>query len=163
MRFSWLGFDEIGARTWYRILALRQQVFILEQECFYLDCDGWDQPAEHLLAHDACGELAGYMRLLPPGVAYSECSFGRLVTPEARRGERIGALLMHLCLLRARRLYGDFGMRISAQLYLRDTYARRGFTPTGDPYMDAGILHIQMTHPLKSPALHERPAKGDPS
>ena len=60
------------------ILQLRMQVFILEQESIYLDLDGKDRQARHMLGTVA-GGLCAYQRCLPPGASYPESSLGRIV------------------------------------------------------------------------------------
>ena len=85
-------------RTWqalsrdelYALLALRQEVFVVEQRCAYLDADGHDPEAAHLWATAAGGaDLIAYCRIFPAGVKYPEASIGRVVSAGAAR--RTGA------------------------------------------------------------------------
>src|SRR4051794_31427692 len=64
----------------YDALTLRLLVFVVEQACIYLDCDGRDRRSTHLLGRRATGELVAYARLLPPGVSFTEMSIGRVAT-----------------------------------------------------------------------------------
>ena len=47
--WSWHRFDELSVAELYQILRLRAAIFVVEQECAYLDPDGMDAPARHCL------------------------------------------------------------------------------------------------------------------
>lgn len=138
--FTDLSLDEL-----YKIMQLRQEVFILEQACVYQDLDGKDQLSSHLMAwHGAV--LVAYTRLVPYGLSYPDAmSVGRVVTAAGFRGQGLGAELMRRSI---NGLYGQYGhktIKISAQQHLGAFYGRLGFVQTSRPYMDAGIPHIEMT------------------
>ena len=146
---SWrcVPFAELTLDELYAALALRQRVFVVEQDCPYLDADGLDAPAWHLLGHDADGTLVAYARLLPGGTRYAVPSVGRVVTaPEVRR-TGLGRALMREALDEAARLWGAGEVRLAAQRYLERFYGELGFRPTGDPYLEDGIPHIDMVRP----------------
>lgn len=125
-------------------MVLRQVVFVLEQNCVYLDCDGVDRKAHHLLGRDGDKKLVAYARLMAPGVTYNEACIGRVVThPDARR-KGIGRGLMTEAIARAHGLFGEGPIRIGAQRYLEPFYSSFGFETAGDPYIEDGIPHIQM-------------------
>lgn len=127
----------------YRILALRQRVFVVEQACPYLDADGWDDRAHHLW-QDEGGTLVAYLRVFAPGVKYAEASLGRIVTaPEARRTGR-GRALVAEGLARIAAAHGAVPVRIGAQRYLERFYGELGFVRVSDDYLEDGIPHLEM-------------------
>jgi ElaA protein len=140
--FADLRVDEL-----YELLTLRQLVFCVEQSCVYLDCDGKDPAALHLLGRDAAGRLVAYARLLPPGVSFVEPAIGRVVShPDARR-TGLGRELMREAIARTRAAFGPQAIRIGAQVYLRRFYEELGFDATGPTYDEDGIPHIEMQLP----------------
>ncbi len=138
--WSALTVDEL-----YRILALRQRVFIVEQSCPYLDADGWDDRASHLWCDDAAGRTCeAYLRVFGPGVKYEEASLGRIVTaPEVRR-VGLGRPLVREGLARIASAHGAVPVRIGAQKYLEGFYAGLGFVRASDDYLEDGIPHLEM-------------------
>ncbi len=148
--YNWYLFNQLTRDDMYELLQLRQQVFVVEQKCPYLDADGLDQYAWHLLARDTNGEtsnLAGYLRVIFPGKKYTEPAIGRLLTAESVRGKGIGWKLMQEALRHLAIEYDDKHIRISAQLYLKKFYEELGFTTTTDAYDEDGIPHIGMIRP----------------
>ena len=144
LRWLWLRFDELTREQLYQVLGLRERVFILEQECLYLDIDGRDVHAHHLLGLDAAGALVAYLRLVAPGHRYPEPSIGRVVTDPAARRHGYGHALMREAIRRAEELYPGLPIRMSAQRYLERFYAAHGFVPAGEPYDEDGIEHREM-------------------
>lgn len=138
--FGALSLDEL-----YKILRLRQEVFILEQGCVYSDLDNKDQKSFHLMGWH--GEvLAAYTRLIPFGISYPDAvSIGRVVVAGDFRGKGRGEALMQRSIAEAEALFGRHRIKIGAQQHLKAFYNRLGFEQTSEPYMDAGILHIEMT------------------
>lgn len=146
---TWYSFEELNIHQLYGLLRARQEVFMMEQDVHYLDCDNKDQVCEHLIAYDSDDKLLGYSRLLPPGLAYEECSFGRILTTKEARGAGIGRLILKELLREQEKRYGDIGVRISAQLYLMETYTRYGFISVGEQYLEDTLPHIEMYIPPK--------------
>jgi ElaA protein len=145
--WQWAAFDALGNGDLYDLLAARQQVFVLEQRCFYADIDGVDRVAHHLLGwqvRDGKRHLVAYLRCVPPGVKYAEASLGRVLTSKAARGTGIGKQLLEEGVCRAEALHPGSGIRISAQLYLQRFYEGFGFRATSDVYDEDGIPHIEM-------------------
>ena len=62
-QYAWRGFDQLSTTELYLLLRLRCEVFVVEQRCAYLDIDGRDQEADHLLAWGANDRLSGYLRV----------------------------------------------------------------------------------------------------
>jgi len=145
MQLQWLlkKFDELTPLELYNVLRIRSEVFVVEQNCVFLDMDNKDQQCFHLMgSHD--NELVAYVRLLPPGLAYDEVSIGRVVSSPLYRGSGAGKLLMRKAISTAIELFGQQPIRIGAQLYLKNFYSSLGFEPQGDIYMEDGIQHIIM-------------------
>ena len=144
MRWNAVPFTELSVDRLYDLLALRQRVFVVEQSCPYLDCDGKDRPAIHLLGDDDEGRLVAYARLLPPGVSFAEPAIGRVVTaPEVRR-TGAGRELMREAIARTRAAFGQGPIRIGAQRYLERFYEELGFRIASEPYDEDGIPHVEM-------------------
>jgi ElaA protein len=153
LQFRWCRFDELTRDELYAVLALRQDVFVVEQSSPYADLDFMDQRADHLLVTDG-STLVGYVRCFGASAEKPFASFGRLVVAKARRGEALGQELVRRALARVARA-SCREVQISAQLYLEDFYARLGFTRSSKPYDDTGILHIDMRLTLREPAFYE--------
>jgi ElaA protein len=143
LNWTWQRFAGLGVDGVYDMLALRCRVFILEQGP-YLDPDGVDRQSWHLLGHDEAGGLRAYLRVVDPGLKYGEPSIGRVVLDKALRGSGLADALVAEGLRRADLAWPGCGNRISAQAHLQRFYARHGYTPVGDTYLEDGIPHIQM-------------------
>jgi len=146
------SFTTLSTEELYQIVQLRQRVFVVEQNCVYLDADGYDREALHLFAvHQEAVQqksVVAYCRLLPPGLKYQEASIGRVCTALAQRGSGLGRELMHRALTLVGESYDSESVRadirISAQLYLQSFYSSLGFTAVSAPYDEDGIPHIEM-------------------
>ena len=138
-------FDELTLQELYAVLRLRQQVFIAEQNCVFIDADNKDQTAHHLLCINAAGELLAYTRLLPAGVAYENyASIGRVVTNPEARGTGLGRVLMQKSIEATYQLFGRVAIKIQAQSYLRAFYESLDFVGIGQDYIEDGIPHVDM-------------------
>jgi len=146
IRWSCKSFTELTNEELYKILQLRNSVFVVEQNCPYQDCDDRDQHCHHLMGWQQ-GVLVAYSRLIPPGIAYKEPSIGRVVTALMARGKNIGRELMELSIKYIPELFGEHSVTIGAQLYLKKFYETLGFIKTGDIYLEDGIEHIKMCLP----------------
>ncbi len=145
LTFTCLPFDQLTLTELYAVLALRQEVFVVEQNCPYQDCDGKDQPAWHLLGRNGQGTLVCYTRLLPAGVAYADYpSIGRVVSAPAARGTGAGKLLLARSIELCHELFGPRAIKIGAQTYLLHFYESFGFRSTGEEYLEDGIPHTKM-------------------
>ncbi|HYC41056.1 MAG TPA: GNAT family N-acetyltransferase [Chitinophagaceae bacterium] len=144
VRWECKQFNDLGPHELYAVLRLRGEVFVVEQNCPYLDPDNKDQHAWHLMAWRN-DQLVAYTRLLPPGASYSEASIGRVVTSPSERGTGLGKELMRRSLMELKKLFHDTPVRIGAQLYLKKFYTELGFTAVGEVYLEDGIPHVEMT------------------
>ncbi len=142
-----LPFDALSSAALYELLRLRAQVFVVEQACAFQDMDGADQQALHLLGTDTTGRLQAYARCIPAGLKFKEASIGRVITSAALRGQGAGHVLMRQAIERLHQAWGVQPIRIGAQSRLADFYRQHGFEPSGLPYMEDGIAHIEMLRP----------------
>ncbi len=139
-----LPFYALRARTLYRLLQLRTEVFVMEQNCAFQDMDGADPACFHLLGESVDGALLGYARLVPAGLKFPEVSIGRVISAQAARGTGIGHGLMRRAVHAAHGLWGVQPIRIGAQARLQAFYRQHGFEPASDLYLEDGIDHIEM-------------------
>jgi ElaA protein len=154
MRWQWSRFADLGVDPLYEVLAARQRVFAVEQHCAFLDADGLDRHAWHLIAWDDGGPhpaLAGYLRVIDPGHKFSEPSIGRVLTLPPRRGTGFGRPLMREGIARAVRTWPGQPIRIAAQQRLETFYASLGFRTASAPYDEDGIPHVDMLYAHRSP------------
>lgn len=151
--WQWSAYSALSKPDLYAIIQQRQQVFILEQRCLYLDLDGLDLPAWHLLGWQAAGterELVAYLRCLPPGVRYAEPSLGRILTAQSVRGTGSGRDIVARGIAHAQLTFPGQPIRIAAQLHLQAFYAQFGFVPISPAYDEDGIPHLDMKLPARS-------------
>jgi ElaA protein len=137
------SFAALTPNELYALLRLRSEVFVVEQNCVFLDADNKDIYCHHLMLFDN-KQLVAYARLVPPGISYREMSVGRVATAKEARNKGAGKQLMQLAVAYCRKIFGDGPIRIGAQYYLEKFYNEIGFTATGDVYDEDGIEHIEM-------------------
>lgn len=144
IRWSLKQFAELSPFELYDILRLRSEVFVVEQQCIFLDMDDKDQQAHHLQGRLE-DELIVSVRILPPGLAYDEPSIGRVVGSPRHRGLGAGKLLMEEAIKSTHTLYGQQPIKIGAQQYLKKFYEDLGFVQCSETYLEDDIPHIKMT------------------
>jgi ElaA protein len=147
LRWQWSRMPELTSAALYAALAARQQAFAVEQDCAYLDADGLDLHAWHLLGWEGerpAPELTAYLRVVDPGRKFAEPSIGRVLTVAARRGTGIGRALMVEGIARTASVWPGQPIRIAAQQRLEAFYASLGFRTVSAPYAEDGIAHIGM-------------------
>ena len=139
MRVLTLAFDDLPARTAYDVWRLRQQVFVVEQDCPYPDLDGRDleEGTRHVVLLDEDDQVVGTLRVLDDG---DWARIGRVVVAPAARGRGLAALLMD----EAMALCGDREVRLDAQTGLTGFYAGYGFEVTGPEFDEDGVMHVPM-------------------
>ncbi|WP_290796065.1 GNAT family N-acetyltransferase [Flavihumibacter sp. UBA7668] len=137
------SFSEFTVTELYQLLRLRSEVFVVEQQCVFLDMDNKDQHCLHLLGWQN-DLLAASTRLVPPGISYNEMSIGRVVSSQQVRGTGIGRQLMEESIDACYRQWGKSPIRIGAQQYLEKFYQSLGFETDGEPYIEDGIPHVEM-------------------
>jgi ElaA protein len=145
MHLTWICkyFDQLTPGELYSILHLRNEVFVVEQNCVFQDADNKDQSAWHLMGWNARA-LVAHSRILPAGIAFAEASIGRVVSSPSVRGLGVGKELMQQSIAQLHELFGDVPIRMGSQLYLKRFYESFGFVQDGDVYLEDGIEHIEM-------------------
>lgn len=156
MQWETVSFLELDTDQLYAILKVRQEVFVIEQKCFYLDTDDVDQVSYHVIGRNDQGDIMAYARLIPAGVSYAELSMGRVLVIEQERGKGLGRQLTQRCLEEVARIWGQQPIRLSAQAYLVQFYKDFGFQTVGEEYLDAGIPHIEMVRPTSGSSAAAR-------
>jgi ElaA protein len=137
-------FDDLTPHELYAIHQLRNEVFVLEQNCVYQDADNKDQQSFHFMGW-LNNKLIAYTRILPKGVVYPDyVSIGRVVTSPSARKNGAGRELMQQSIEQVNKLFGNTLIKIGAQLYLKKFYSSFGFQPTSEIYLEDGIEHIEM-------------------
>lgn len=143
MRWKWKDWASLSTEELYELLALRQVVFVVEQDCPYLDADGLDSRAHHLLGY-MDDQLVAYARAFPPGEVYTEAAIGRVITAPSIRGQGQGRPLMREAMNCVHRTYGPTAIKLSAQAHLEPYYQSLGFEVCGEGYDEDGIPHLPM-------------------
>lgn len=143
IEWQWCRFESLTTTQLYEIVSAREAVFVVEQQCPYLDADGLDRRSWHLTGWKA-GQVAAYSRVVEPGIKYIEPSLGRVLTVGEWRGNGLGKELLRQAIRKTEELYPGQGIRISAQQYLEAFYAGFGFERVSEPYDEDGIPHIEM-------------------
>ncbi|NLZ48785.1 MAG: GNAT family N-acetyltransferase [Clostridiales bacterium] len=139
-------FKDLSPEELYNILKLRSEIFVVEQQCIYLDCDDKDKVSYQLFRKNQQGEIIASVRILPKGISYNESSIGRVVVRKDYRRKGIASEMMKVAMEFIKREFNEGTIRISAQLYLLEFYRSVGFLPVSEPYLEDNIPHIEMLH-----------------
>lgn len=137
------AFANLTPNELYTIIRLRNEVFIVEQNCVYQDADNKDITCHHLMLWEN-ETLVAYARLLPKGLAYEQMSIGRVISSPAYRRTGAGKILVARAIESCKELFGTGAIRIGAQLYLKKFYESFGFIQTSDVYLEDEIEHVEM-------------------
>ncbi len=144
LRWVTKTFTELTVDELYAILRLRSEVFVVEQNCIFLDMDNNDQKAYHTIGFLG-EEVVATTRLFDKNIMYDGYqSIGRVVTAPKHRGLSIGKALMQYSISECERLFGKGPIKIGAQLYLKKFYNEQGFEQSGEVYIEDEIDHIPM-------------------
>lgn len=143
MEWKCFSYGDLDRDRLYEIMALRQKVFIIEQNCNYLDADGLDEKSDHFCGYEN-GELVAYLRIVHPGVVYKEVAIGRVLAAKSIRGKGAGIELMEKAMEAVEKRFGTTTIRLSAQSYLKKFYEDLGYVPTGKEYFEDNIPHMEM-------------------
>jgi len=145
MRLDWKLYDwnQIDTAVLYAILALRSEVFVVEQDCVYQDLDNKDQISIHIFKKEK-DDIVAYTRIFKPGDYYKNPSIGRVVVSKKNRGKELGKKIMNYSIKYIKNnLKGD-KIELSAQKYLDKFYKDLGFYKIGEEYLEDGIPHQRM-------------------
>ncbi len=145
IKFICKHYNRLNKTELYEAMRLRQEIFVVEQNCAYVDADGKDLHGWHLFGRNESGQLAVYTRLLPVGISYADyASIGRVVADKSVRGTGAAQLLMKESIKRLKKFCPDDKIKIGAQAHLKRFYEAFGFQQSGDAYDEDGIPHIPM-------------------
>lgn len=145
MKWSCKTFKDLSLDEFHDIIQLRETVFVVEQNCPYLDVDGKDKEALHVFGEHE-GKIVATTRILKPGKSYDEVAIGRVVTSPIVRGTGMGKQLMEESMNFVKLHFGVVPIRISAQTYLLKYYKLFGFIETGEEYLEDNIPHMEMLY-----------------
>ena len=145
MEIQWTikSFENLSVNELYDILKLRSEIFVVEQNCVYLDLDGKDKQALHLFG-EFKGKIVAYSRLFKPGITFDNTSIGRVVVDANYRDRKWGHDLMREAIAGIKHHFGESQITIGAQLYLKKFYESHGFIQTSEMYLEDDIPHIEM-------------------
>lgn len=137
------SFEALSVNELYDILRLRSEVFVVEQNCVYLDIDKKDKLALHLFGKFE-GKIVAYSRLFNAGISFKNASIGRVVVDANYRSKKFGHDLMREAIAGIMIHFSERKITIGAQLYLKKFYESHGFVQTGEVYLEDDIPHIEM-------------------
>lgn len=143
------AFDDMTPRLVHDLFQLRQQIFIIEQECLFPDIDGLDPICQHVLGL-LDGRVVAAARIVAPGIDPDHSAqgqhpaIGRVVASPDLRGQGIGRKLMLQAIASCEDSFAGKGIFLNAQLYLKNFYEGLGFIQFGEAFYEDGIAHISM-------------------
>ena len=143
------SFTELSVAELYDLLALRTDIFVVEQECAYPELDYYDQPAQHLMMYSGTA-LVACARTLPPDTLYKEPSIGRVAVKFNYRGKGLARKIFEASMGHLMAAYPNRDLKLQAQTYLEKFYAEFGFRRVSEAYPDYGIMHIDMIREAES-------------
>jgi ElaA protein len=149
LKFKIKAFKELTAVELYKLLQLRSEVFVVEQNCVYQDIDGKDEKALHVLG-EIEGKVVAYCRIFKRNDYFENASIGRVVIDGNYRANKWGHVLMQEAIVGVETSLGIQPITISAQLYLKKFYESQGFQQVSETYLEDGIEHIEMLRNIKT-------------
>ncbi|HWS40538.1 MAG TPA: GNAT family N-acetyltransferase [Arenimonas sp.] len=144
--FEWSRLEQLSGLQFHEIIAHRERVFVVEQNCPFQDADDYDAHSWHLVGR-VDDQFAAYLRVTDAGLKFAEACLGRVLTAKEFRGLSLGKALIHEALNGMDQLYSKQAIRIGAQSYLLKFYGSFGFVVVGDEYLEDGIPHFEMLRP----------------
>jgi len=146
MEINTYNFSSLNTDQLYRLLQLRSEVFVVEQDCVYQDIDGKDQKALHVLG-TVEGNIVAYTRIFKPGDYLEKAAIGRVVVAPDFRKRDFGKAIMQASIAAVENHFNTTAIGLSAQTYLLNFYNDLGFSALGETYLEDGIPHIYMERP----------------
>jgi ElaA protein len=137
------AFEALTVNELYDLLKLRSEIFVVEQNCIYLDLDGKDKIALHLYGEFE-GNIVAHARLFKAGISFDNASIGRVVVDANYRDRKWGHDLMREAISGIQLHFKEGKVTIGAQLYLKKFYESHGFVQISEMYLEDGIPHIDM-------------------
>lgn len=144
--WHWLAWSDLTVDRFHAYARLRSEVFVVEQDCVYLDLDGLDPSAFHLLGYDR-DHLAACLRAFAPGALRPEAVIGRVVVAPSHRGTGLGRPLMEQGHVHVAATWGPCPIHVGAQAHLSRYYGSLGYVVSGPGYDEDGIPHLPMVRP----------------
>ncbi len=141
--FQVKSFNELSLSELYKVLRLRAEVFVVEQDCVYQDIDNKDQKALHVIGYKN-NNIIAYTRIFDAGDYFEKASIGRVVVSETERKYGYGHNLIKQSIVAIKDQYSKEEIKISAQCYLKNFYEKHNFKQIGEEYLEDGIPHIAM-------------------
>ncbi len=143
LRWRWYVLDEMKPRLLYDMLALREAIFVIEQNCIYQELDGLDKAAQHLLVTEGKVVIA-CLRVLPPAGQQACVRIGRVAVSSSWRKHGIARSMMLRAIEKVQQDYPSCKVYLAAQTYLKEFYQSLGFQVCGDEFLEDGIQHVPM-------------------
>jgi len=143
MEINTYNFSSLNTDQLYRLLQLRSEVFVVEQDCVYQDIDGKDKKALHVLG-TVEGNIVAYTRVFKPGDYLEKAAIGRVVVASDFRKRDFGKTIMQASIAAVENHFNTTAIGLSAQTYLLNFYNDLGFSALGETYLEDGIPHIYM-------------------
>ena len=145
MKIEIRPFEQLSGMEVYQMIQIREKIFVVEQNCPYLDADGYDPSCDIMLAW-AGGHLIGTLRIVPKGIKYDQLSIGRVVVAQEARGKGVAYDMMNAALAFIHEKYGPSGVTLSAQVAVKGLYEKSGFRVISEMYLEDGIEHVRMEY-----------------
>ena len=146
MNWSMKSWSELTTDELYELLALRAEVFVVEQTCPFQDLDGLDRRdgVLHLLGREG-DHLAAYARIMAPGIGDdSGAAIGRVVTSPTSRGGGLGHRLLAQAVRECEARWPAHSIWLGAQAHLQGFYGQHCFVAEGEGYLEDDIPHMGM-------------------
>ena len=145
MEFKVKKFNELTTEELYKILKARNQVFVVEQNCIYQDCDDKDYNSYHLYLEEG-NEVVGYLRIVNKGISYDEISIGRVLVKDTHRNKGLSRRMMLEAIKFIEEKLNSTEIRLSGQVYIKGFYESVGFKQVSEEYLEDDIPHVEMLY-----------------
>jgi len=135
-------FDELTLNELYKIMQLRSQVFVVEQNCIYQDLDDIDKISYHLFIKGNNDMIKAYLRIFEKDKDTAQ--IGRVVTEEKERKKGYATKLMEKGIQLIKNEMKKDKVYLEGQVYCKDLYLKLGFEIISDEFLEDGIPHYKM-------------------
>ena len=135
-------FDELTLNELYKIMQLRSQVFVVEQNCIYQDLDDIDKISYHLFIKGNNDMIKAYLRIFEKDKDTAQ--IGRVVTEEKERKKGYATKLMEKGIQLIKNEMKKNKVYLEGQVYCKDLYLKLGFEIISDEFLEDGIPHYKM-------------------
>lgn len=142
-------FDDLNTKELYEIIRERINVFVVEQNCPYEECDKKDLKSFHLFLEEK-DTIVAYLRIIPKGVSYNEVSIGRVLVSKEHRNKGLAKYLLNEAIKFIKKELKESEIRISAQEYIMKFYEDLGFVKVSQIYLEDNIPHVEMVYGKQS-------------